>query len=226
MKTFITAIAIMIAFCFLAPSNANAQINEILKRMDAHYKALESFKADVSREVSNSQLGETDNYSGNIYVVPDKKNPKNLRFRLNWIKPREESLSVINGKYELYVPAQGRLFQGSSSSKSVKTKGGSALAVMSMTKEEIKANYDLVYVGTESVSGTDTVRIKLTPKAKADFQYVELWVDGNGMPVQGKIVMPNNDTDQIRFSSIKKNVPLEASEFKIKYPSNVQKVKG
>jgi outer membrane lipoprotein-sorting protein len=220
----ITAIALTVAFCFFAPASANAQVNEILKRMDSHYKALVDLRADVSREVYNSQLGERDSYSGNLLMVPDKKNPKNLRFRLNWTKPREESISVINGKYQVYTPSQKVLYTGSSNSKTVKQKGGNALAVMGMSKDQIKANYDATYLGAESVGGTDTLRLKLVPKQKADFQYIELWVDGNGMPIQGKIVQGNNDTDQVRFSNLKKNSGVSGKDFTIDYPKGSTKV--
>ncbi|MBK8809590.1 MAG: outer membrane lipoprotein carrier protein LolA [Acidobacteria bacterium] len=224
MKSIISAIALTVAFCIFTPANASAQVNEILKRMDTHYKALASLKADVSREVTNSQLNETDKQSGNLTLLPGKGTK--LSFRLNWTSPKEENISVVNGKYIVYIPSYKRVYVGSSSSKTVKDKGGNALAVMSMSKEEIKANYDATYIGAETVGGTDTLRMKLTPKAKADYKYIELWVDGNGMPIQGKIVKLNNDSDTIRFSNLKKNEKVDKSVFAIKPPKGTEIVKG
>ncbi len=224
MKSILTAIVLTVAFVFFAPSNATAQVNEILKRMDAHYKVLQTLKANVSREVWNSQLNETDKQSGNLMLQPGKGTK--LSFRLNWTSPKEENISVVNGKYVVYIPSYKRVYTGSSNSKTVKDKGGNALSVMSMSKEEIKTNYDATYLGAESVGGTDTLRLKLTPKAKADYKYIELWVDGNGMPIQGKIVKNNNDTDTIRFSGLKKNEKIDKSVFLIKPPPGTEIVKG
>lgn len=226
MKSMIAAIALTVAFCFIAPVAANAQQNEILKRMDLHYKALEDLRADVSREFFNAQLKERDTKTGTVILLPDKKKPKNLRFRLDWKTPRDETIAVLNGKYVLYIPSQKRQYVGAANSKSVKDKGGNALAVMSMTKEEIKTKYTVTYIGTESVGATDTSRIKLIPKAAADYQYIELWVDGNGMPIQAKIVMKNNDYDQIRFSNLKKNSGVKGSEFLPTIPPGTEKIKG
>lgn len=223
MKSVLTAIVLAVAFFVFAPTATNAQVNEVLKRMDLHYKALSSLKADVSREVANTQLGETDSYSGNLTLVPGKG--KNVAFRLNWTRPKEEMISVVNGKYVAYVPSIKRAYTGSSSDKRVKEKGGSALEVMGMSKTEIKANYDATYIGTESVGGTDTVRLKLTPKKKADYKLIDLWVDGNGMPIQGRITLLNNDTDTIRFSNLRKNENIDKSVFVIKPPPGTEIVK-
>ena len=43
-----TAIALVFVFSAFAATETNAQINEILKRMDEHYKALKSLQANVS----------------------------------------------------------------------------------------------------------------------------------------------------------------------------------
>ena len=60
-KSGFTAIALMFVFSTFAATETHAQItNEILKRMDEHYKAMKSLQANVTRETFNSQLGETD----------------------------------------------------------------------------------------------------------------------------------------------------------------------
>lgn len=224
MKSVIAAIALTIAFCFAAPVTSNAQVvGEILNRIDLHYKALKSLKASVTREVFNAQLGERDNQSGNINLLPGKG--VKFSFRLNWTSPREEAISVVNGKYVVYVPGIKRAYVGSSSDNRVKEKGGSALEFMSMDKAQIKANYDATYIGAESVGGTDTVRLKLTPKKKVDYQFIDLWVDGNGMPIQARITKNNSDTDTIRFSGLKKNEKIDRNVFVIKPPPGTEVVK-
>ena len=230
MKNFLryglTAIALTFVLSAFAATPARANVvTEVLKRMDEHYKKLSSLQANVTREIYQSQLGETDKASGTISLLPGKG--RNFSLRLDWEKPKVESISVVNGQYVAYVPSIEQAWTGSSGSKTLNDKGGNALQVMSMSREEIKANYNVEYLGQESVSGgIPTWHLKLTPKAKSNYKFVDLWVDGNGMPLQGKITQLNNDSDSILLSNLKKNVTLNASIFSIKLPKGTKIVKG
>ena len=229
MKKFLrygfTAIALTFILSGLGATPAKAQINEILKRMDEHYKALKSLQANVNREVTNSQLGETDKMAGTISLLPGKG--RNFSFRLEWTQPRNEIISVVNGQYVLYTPGINQAYTGDSNSQKVQGKGGNALKVMSMSKEEIKANYDVEYLGQENISsGAQTWHLKLTPKAKADYKFADIWVDGNGMPVQAKITQPNDNTDLILLTNLKKNTSINASIFRVSLPKGTKIVKG
>src|SRR5215204_6580329 len=198
---------------------------EILKRMDQHYKALKSLQADITRETYNSQLDEKDTTSGTISLLPGKG--RNFSLRLDWTKPKNETISVVNGQYVAFNPGIGQAWTGNSESKTLSDKGGNALKVMSMSKEEIKANYDVEYLGQENISGgIPTWHLKLTPKTKSNYKFVDLWVDGNGMPLQGKITQPNNDTDSILLTNLKKNGSINASIFKVNLPKGTKIVKG
>lgn len=231
MKNFLrygfTAIALTFVLSAFAATPANAQgiVTEVLKRMDAHYKLLKSLQADVSRETFNSQLGETDKASGTISLLPGKG--RNFSLRLDWEKPKAENIAVVNGQYVAYNPGIGQAWIGSSGSKTLSSKGGNALQVMSMSREEIKANYNVEYLGQEGISGAvQTWHLKLTPKVKSNYKFVDLWVDGNGMPLQGKITLLNNDTDTILLTRLKKNETIAGSTFKINLPKGTKIVKG
>lgn len=231
MKNFLrygfTAIAltfVLSAFAAL-PAQAQGIVTEVLKRMDTHYKSLNSLQANVTRETYNKQLDETDKASGTISLLPGKG--RNFSLRLDWEKPRAENIAVVNGEYTAYNPSIKQAWVGSSGSKTLNDKGGNALQVMSMSREEIKANYNVEYLGQESVSGgIPTWHLKLTPKVKSNYKFVDLWVDGNGMPLQGRITQLNNDTDSILLSNLKKNATIDASLFSIKLPKGTKIVKG
>lgn len=229
MKKFLRYGLTAIVFTFILSATAaiaNAQINDILKRMDDHYKALKSLQANITREVANPQLaGDVDKMAGTISLLPGKG--RSFSFRLEWTQPRNEIISVVNGKYVLYTPAIKQAYTGDSNSQKIQGKGGNALKVMSMDKAEIKANYDIEYLGQETISGgIPTWHLKLTPKVKSDYKFADVWVDGNGMPLQAKITQPNDTTDSILLTSLKKNVSINASIFKVDLPKGTQIVKG
>lgn len=206
-------------------TKAQNPLPEILKRMDEHYKLLKSLKADISRAQFNSQLDETDTSSGNITLLPGKGN--NFSLRLDWTKPKQEVLSVVNGQYLAYIPNIKRAYKGSSDSKTVGDKGGNILKIMSMSKEDLKANYNIQYLGQENVGGTtQTWHIKLTPKTSANFKFADLWVDGNGMPIQGKVTKLNDDTDTALLTNLNKNSTINGSVFVVNIPKGVEIIKG
>ena len=229
MKKFLrygfTAIALTFVLSAFAATETHAQINEILKRMDDHYKALKSLQSNVTREVYNAQLDETDKMSGTISMRPGKG--RNFALRLDWTQPKTEIMTVVNGQYMAYIPSIKRAYTGNSDSPKVQEKGGNALKIMSMSKEEIKANYDVEYLGQENISGgTLTWHLKLTPKVKSNYKFADIWVDGNGMPLQGKITQLNNDTDSVLLTGLKKNVSIPGSIFSYKIPSGTEIVKS
>lgn len=220
------AIAMMFVFNIFAVTETKAQpVNDILKRMDTYYKKLKSLRANIKREKYDSGVDETDKYEGKISLLPGKG--RNLSFRLDWTKPSKEAISVVNGKYAAYKESTKTIYTGTSDSKTVGDKGGNVLGMLSMSKDEIKAAYNVYYIGEEKIAGNvSTWHLKLVPKTSSSYKFSELWVNGNGAPLMGRITMPNGDTDTIHISGLEENVKLKPSIFKIDYPKGTTVVVG
>jgi outer membrane lipoprotein-sorting protein len=98
---------------------------------------------------------------------------------------------------------------------------------MNMSKAQLQANYTVKYLGQANVAGgIPTWHLELVPKTAQKYKSAELWVDGNGMPIQAKVVENNNDTTTVLLSNLQKNVTLNASIFKIDLPKGTKIVKG
>ncbi len=101
------------------------------------------------------------------------------------------------------------------------------MAFINMSKEQLKTNYTIKYLGQENVSGgTPTWHLELMPKAATSYKSAELWVDGNGMPIQAKVIENNKDSTTIFLSSLQKNVALKTDVFVIKLPKDTKKIEG
>jgi outer membrane lipoprotein-sorting protein len=225
LRTGLIAAALVFTFSIAGVSEASAQINEILKRMDTHYKSLKSVQADLTRETYDPTIKVTDTMSGSIVLAPGKG--RNFSMRLDWEKPRKETISVVKGQYVMFVPGSGQAITGDSSSKKMNGKGGNGLKIMSMDKAEIKANYNVEYLGQEGISGAvQTWHLRLTPKVKSDYKFTDIWVDSDGMPRQVKIFLPNNDTDTFLLTKIKKNDLSDFSILKVNLPKGTKIIKG
>lgn len=223
-----TAAALMFVFSFFAVTESKAQgsiINEILKRMEAHRQSLTSLQASVKMDKYNAQLDEHDITEGSTKYLPAKG--RDALVRIDWTRPVEETLSVVNKQYVLYRPRLGQAIIGKVEEGNKSTKSTGALAFMSMSKEKLKANYNVQDLGQENVSGNiPTYHLKLIPKTPTNYQYGEIWVDGNGMPLQMRVVESNNDSTTVLLSNLQKNLDLNAAVFKVNLPKGTKVVKG
>lgn len=227
LRLSLAAITMMFVFNIFAVIETKAQniLPEILKRMDEHQKALKSLKANVMMNKFNPQLGTNDVSEGVVQYVPAKG--RDALVRIDWIKPVEETLAVANGQYVMYRPRLKQAIIGNAKSAQGNGKAGGALSFMSMSNDQLRANYTVKYLGQENVSGgAQTWHLELTPKTAQSYKLAELWVDGNGMPIQAKVVENNGDATTVLLSNLQKNVKIDASQFKLKLPKGVTSIKG
>ena len=219
----------LIGFVVFAGSAANAPaqgiVNEILARMDAHNKSLTSLRADATMVKFQSQLNVSDPSVGTTAYLPIKG--KNPAVRIDWTSPQKESLAVIDKKYVIYRPSLSQAYTGTTDSAKGNAKAGSALAFMNMSKAQLKANYSVKYLGEETVKGgAKTWHLELTPNARTSYKSADVWVDGNGMPVQSRVTEHNNDSTTVLLTNLQKNVRINTSEFKIDLPKGTKIIKG
>jgi outer membrane lipoprotein-sorting protein len=231
MKNFfrlgLAATALMLFFNAVAVTETKAQgvLNEILKKMEAHRNALTSLRANVTMVKTDSVLKESDTYEGAASYLPAKG--RDALIRIDWSKPAQESLAVVNGEYVIYRPRLQQALRGSAKDAKGGGKASGALGFMNMSKAQLQANYTVKYLGQANVAGgIPTWHLELVPKTAQKYKSAELWVDGNGMPIQAKVVENNNDTTTVLLSNLQKNVTLNASIFKIDLPKGTKIVKG
>ncbi len=219
-------VALLLSVVSVSEAKAQGVIQEVLRRMDVNNKSLQSLKADVTMVKTNSQLGVSDTTVGSTSYLP-KAGSRVMYVRIDWTKPVEEQISVIGDNYELYRPRLNQVITGTTKNAKNNASVGGALSFMSMSKDQLKANYTVVYIGEEQISGSvSTWHLQLTPKTATTYKTAEIWVDGDGMPRQAKINEQNNDSTTVLLANIQKNLTLKGEIFKLKYPSSVKKIKA
>ncbi len=186
---------------------------------------MKTLRSKVTMVKYNAQLKESDTNQGTSIFMPTKG--RDALVRIDWTKPVEETLAVVNGKYVFYRPRLKQAIVGNAKDAKGNGKANGALSFMNMSKDQLKANYTIKYLGQEKVSGdVPTWRLELTPKKATSFKMAELWVDGNGMPIQAKVVESNNDTTTVLLSDFEKNAKINLSQFEVKLPKDTKIVKG
>lgn len=193
-------------------------LGEILKRMDEHNKLLTSLKANVQMSKMNLQLNVEDVYEGTVAYRP---NGKDVAVRIDWKKPRAETLAVLHGEFLAYTPSLNQAITGK-----VKLDKNINLAFLNMSKFRLKESYKVDYLGKEKIGEIECWHLVMTPKIKADYKQTELWVDGNGMPRQAKVMENNGDITTVLLTDLQKNAEIPGSFFQVSLPKGVKKVKG
>jgi outer membrane lipoprotein-sorting protein len=232
MKKFLTPIlALALLFMALAAipmHRASAQaglVSSLYTRMQRNQQTLKSLSADISMDKYNSQIGDSDKFYGTVKYIP--VGGKSAFVRLEWTKPQHEILAVANGAYVLYRPRLNMAYVGTTNSiKS--SKDTDVLALLNMSTAQLKSRFgDLQDLRDETLwGGVATTHFKAVPKGGASYNYIEVWIDDSGMPVQTKMVEKNNDSTTVRLTNVAKNQTLDKGIFELKLDSNVKKVKG
>lgn len=222
------AIALTFFFNGFAVNETKAQavINDILKRMESHRTMLKTLRADVTMDKFNPQLDVHDTTQGNVVYLPGKSE-RDMFIRISWTKPVQEELSVIKGEYMLFRPRLKQVITGKVDAAKNSAGAGNALAFMSMSKAQLAANYKVDYLGEETVSGgAKTWHLGLTPKAANKYKSADIWIDGNGMPIQAKVVENNNDATTVLLTNLRKNETVKANTLAINLPKGTTRIKG
>ena len=231
MKRFIAPVLalalIFSAFIVFSPRHTEAQtqnvVSAVLQRMESNYSTLKTLKSGIQMQKYNAQTREADNYAGYIHYVPGKGRSGNTR--IDWHQPAQETISVKDGKYMLYRPRLNTVYTGKTAAME-KSKSGGALSFMSMSGSQLKSQFNVQFIGNEDTGVGVASKLYLTPKGKAGYKSVEVWVDGNGMPIQIKVNEQSNDYTFIRVYQIERNANFDNHVFDIAIPKGTKEVKG
>jgi outer membrane lipoprotein-sorting protein len=234
-KIFAPALAalMLLASLSVAPPRAQAQgpglISSILNKMDRNRRTLGSMRASIYMEKYNSQLRDTDKYNGDVAYVAAKGRDANVR--VDWTRPAQEILAVTGGQYTLYRPRLKQAYQGPT--KNVGNKGGGKANNMlgfalNMSGAQAKSQFNVELIGEgELYKGSPHVWwLKLVPRGNQGFQFAEVWVTDDGMPIQTRVTEKNGDATTVRLTGIQRNPQIPPETFVVKLPEGTKIVKG
>ena len=127
----------------------------------------------------------------------------------------------------LYRPRLKQVIIGTTNSVH-SAKDNDVLSLLNMSAAQLRSRFgEFQDRGEETLwGGIHTTHLKAVPKAAASYQYIELWVDDGGMPVQTKMVEKNDDSTTMRLSNVQKNSDIPMSTFKLDLDSSVKRIKG
>jgi len=204
-------------------------VSSILNKMDRNRRSLSSLRAALRMQKYNSQLRDFDPMAyGEVAYLAASGRDANVR--VDWTKPVRESLAVTGGQYTLYRPRLGQAIQGSTrAQQKSSTKVNSVLSfAFNMTGAQAKSQFNVSIEGNGTLEngGPHVVWLKLTPRGAASYQYAEVWVTDDGMPIQTRVTEKNGDSTLVRLENIQRNAHVTTDDIMIKLPAGTTIVKG
>ena len=228
---FCLSLAVLVSTLGLLPrAGANAQIpglvSSAISRMEKNKRSLKSLRANITMSKYNSQLRDSDSYSGVVAYIPGAGGSSTAFLRLEWQRPKQEILAVANGSYTLYQPRLSQAYRGKTGS--VRGKDGDVMALISMTGAQLRTKFGEFQDSREETlwGGVWTQHFKAIPNGPASYKYIEIWIDKEGMPVQTKMVEKNDDSTTVRLTNVERNPSIPMDQFKLSLDSNVKIIKG
>ena len=232
-KMFAPALAglMLLASLSVAPPPAQAQgpglISSILNKMDRNRRSLGSLRAAVHMVKYNAQIRTNDEQFGDVAYIAGKGRDADVR--VDWKRPVNELLSVTGGQYTLYRPRLNQAYQGSTKNTKGKGAAGNVLNfALTMNGAQAKNQFNVELVGEgELYKGSPHVWwLKFVPRGNQGFQYAEVWVTDDGMPIQSRVIEKNGDSTTVRLTNIQRNARVSPDEIEVKLPPGTKIVRG
>jgi len=188
-------------------------------RIDAAAKSFKGMTADLTNTEHSALVNQDEVTKGVVKFLRVKAN--SMRAVITW----------NNGSGGLeYNGKEGKRYNAKTNTVDVVNLSGKQGTVnkylalgVGASSEELKAEFDVTYVGEENVAGQPTSHLKLVPKtrdASSSLKQADLWHGENGLVVQQKVSHPSGDYQVMLYSNVKLG-PIPEKELKLQLPKNV-----
>ncbi|MGD1071281.1 MAG: outer membrane lipoprotein carrier protein LolA [Bryobacteraceae bacterium] len=213
------ALLASLTFCLAADP-----LSEVYARMDKEAQVFKGMTADLTDLVHTAIVNDDSTEYGSIKLKRAK--PGDTRILLDFTRPDKKAVAVEGTEVKVYLPNANVVQVYDASSK----RGALDKALLlgfGATSGELKASYDITYIGAENVAGVTADHIKLIPKpsneARQMIQQADLWIGASGLAVQQRFATSaSGDYRLATYSNMKLTGSLSDKDLKLKTRSGVQ----
>lgn len=214
-KTLIAAFFIAI-LSTLAFAQANPELESVLNSMDRAAATMKTVQTDFVWDQFTAVINEHDTQEGTMYF---RRNGNNIEMTATITKPDTEYVLFTGGVVQIYQPKIEQV-KKYDAGKNRDTFESFLVLGFGGRGHDLEKSFDVKYGGPETVNGTATQKLVLTPKSQKVrnmFQTITLWIDPTrGISVQQKLESPSGDYRLATYKNIKINAKLPDDIFKLK----------
>jgi outer membrane lipoprotein-sorting protein len=205
-----------------APTNSGA-LDSVLAQMDAAAQKFHSAQANFQRDQYQRVVDNTDTQKGTIYFLrSDGATQMSLRMTQFNGQPDEKKVVFKNGVLQFYQPKIDQMTVIHAGNNQQQFESFLTLG-FGGSGSDLKKNWDVTYLGTETIDGVKTVKLDLVGKqtsVRNMFQHVTIWVDPTrAISLKQEFFEPSGDTNTALYSDIQYNQKVSSSVFNIKTTS-------
>jgi outer membrane lipoprotein-sorting protein len=216
-------IVCLIALSFSPPVFSQAPAREVLARMDAAAGAFRGISARISRVMHTAIINDNSSDSGMFRML---KKGKDVRVLIQFDKPEPKSVAFDSRTAQVFNP-KTKTVQVFDLGKQKSLVEQFLLLGFGSSGRELAKNYEIRYLGDETVSSQKTSRLELIPKSakvREHYNKIELWIAGDGgHPIRQKLHEPSGNYMLMTYTEIQLNPPLNFSELELKLPADIKR---
>jgi outer membrane lipoprotein-sorting protein len=218
------ACRIAVLVSVLATPLAAQSLDEVFARMDKTAQQFRAVAADLKRTVHTAVINDDAVDSGTIKVKRDKS--RETRMLIDFTKPDAKTVAIDATTVSIFYPKITTVQVYDVTGKRALIDRFLLLG-FGATSADLKAEYDVSWLGTEMIDGQQTSHIQLLPKSKDVLQRLkkaELWIaEANGLPAQQRFVTSaGGDFTLVVYTAVKLNPAISDNSLKLNLPKGVQ----
>lgn len=205
----------LLSLAVWAQSDA-AGLDRVLTQMDTASRNFRTTEASVVWNQYQKVIDDTETQKGKIYF---RREGSDMQVAVDFTEPDKKYVLYSGGKVQVYQPKIDQVNEYNAGKSRGDVDSFLVLGFGGGGHEMLKS-YDVKYLGTESVSGTEAAKLELIPKSQRlrnNIARILLWIDpGKGISIQQQMFEPGGDYRLAKYSDIQVNQKLPDSIFKLK----------
>ncbi len=200
------------------------QLSDVFARIDKAAVGFKGMSAAVKQNVHTELVHDDSVENGTIKLRRPKAG--DVRVLMDLTSPDQKTVSVEGDQVKVYLP-KARTVQVYDVRSRRNAVQQALLLGFGATSDEIKASYDVTWVGAETLNGQAVSRIRLVPRSKEVLQNIkqtDLWIlNSGGYPIQQRaLTSAAGDYLELTYSNIQINPSLTDKDLKLSVPKGVQ----
>ena len=217
----IVAFLAMAMFGSAAVLAQNADLQKVLSQMDAASAKFQSAQADFVWDQYTAVVQGHDLQKGTIAFRREGGATEMVaHVKTDDDQPSLKDVLYKNGELDFYQPTvkQETILKAGSNYERYLTLGFGG------SGKDLAANWNIKYLGIETIDGVETAKLDLTPKAgpSDQFTHILVWIDAKrGVSLKQQVFQDSGDSRTAVYSNIKLN-DVPASAFTLQIASGTQ----
>jgi outer membrane lipoprotein-sorting protein len=222
-RIFVTSATLLIWLTPTAWPKPAGDLDTVLARIDSAGAAFHGMSANLHQLSHTAVINEDTVDSGTVLLKRPK--PRDMRMLVEFTQPDRKTVTFQGRKVDIYYPKIQTVQEFDV--------GGNKdlleqffLLGFGTSRADLQNNYNIRFLGKETLDGKQTERLELIPKSKAILEHLkklELWISDTGYPFQQKFYLPGGDYKLMTYSDMKINPDLPDAALKLHVPKNVKR---